>query len=202
MPNFHLEWLDEQRLKEVDCEGISKGLASIEKGYGKPFITKAHILQLNITYFAEHIPSLFWIHITREPEFVMQSILLAREAYYGSRQLWWSSKPREYEFLKEMDTYHQIAGQAYYTEKAIQEGLQSVPDERQITVSYEAFCAEPEVVYQDLVGKYAALGCDLPSDYEGPRSFLCGNAMRLPENEFKALESAYEDFVSGSIVPD
>ncbi len=202
MPNFNLEWLDEQALEKVDCEGLSKGLASIEKGFGKPFITKAHILQLNIPYFAEHIPSLFWIHVVREPIFVMQSILRAREAYYGNRETWWSSKPREYEQLKEMDIYHQVAGQVYFTGKAISDGLKAVPEGNRMSVEYESFCVDPQVVCRQIADKYSALGCQLPSEYKGSDSFKCSNEIRLPQEDIIGLRSAYHSFENGLLKND
>lgn len=197
MPNFNLEWLDEQALEKVDCAGMAKGLASIEQGFGKPFTTKAHILQLNIGYFAERIPSLFWIHVIREPLFVMQSILLAREAYYGDRNTWWSSRPKEYELLKEMDVHHQIAGQVYFTEKGIRDGLKAVKEEQRTTVQYEAFCADPGSAYRQIAEKYSELGCELPSEYSGSAGFRCSNEIRLPKADIDGLQAAYDEFQNG-----
>lgn len=196
MPNFDLEWLDESALKQTDSQGISNGLASIEKAFGKPFMTKGSLLQLNIRHFADRIPSLFWLHISREPLFVMQSILRARENYYGNRNTWWSSKPKEYDQLKEMDIYHQIAGQVYFTDKSIKEGLESIPDSKSLTIKYEDFCAEPEMYYDRIYKKYSELGCELPKEYRGAASFKVSNKISLPSSDIDALQEAYNEFNS------
>lgn len=197
MPNFDLEWLDGEALNRVDCSGIAKGLASIEAVLEKPFVTKANILQFNLDYFSERIPSLFWIHITREPIYVMQSILLAREHYYGNRGTWWSVKPGEYQLLKEMDIYHQIAGQVYYTEKAINTGLQNIPEPHRLRIDYESFCADPKAIYAAIRTKYSKLACTLPADCHAPSSFEAKSEIRLPAADLEGLQAAYHAFQNG-----
>lgn len=199
MPNFDIEWLNDDVLKKVDCKALTKGLASIEKAFERPFVTKANILQYNLEYFAPKISSLFYMHIKRVPIFIMQSILISREKYYGTRNIWFSIKPKEYEQLKDKDLYHQIAGQVYFTERAIEDGLQCVSDRNQLTIEYESLCKEPKAVYNLIVEKYAVLGCDLPSVYKGQKSFICANKIHLPQKEIDSLQSAYDDFASGKI---
>lgn len=197
MPNIDLQWLDDAMLKKVDCDSIQSGLVSIEKAFGKPFVTKANILQFNLDYFDEHLPSMIWIYIARDPIFVMQSILEAREKYYGNRVAWWSVKPKEYEWLEKMDLNHQIAGQVYYTGKAIKEGLICVPESRKISIEYESFCSDPEEAYHQIIAKYSAQGCHLPPEYKGPSAFKCGNGIRLPREDIDGLQAAYHEFENG-----
>ena len=200
MPNFDIEWLDDNALKKVDCKGMMKGLASIEKAFERPFITKANILQHNLEYFAREIACLLYFHIRRKPIFIMQSIFNSRKRYYGSQNVWWSVKPREYNNqLKDMDVYHQIAGQVYFTDMEIEKGLMHISDKNQLTIEYESFCENPEAVYEKIIEKYSVLGCELNSEYNGPKSFVCSNKIRLPEKDIESLQSAFEDFASGNI---
>jgi hypothetical protein len=199
MPNFDLEWLDDDLLEQVDCKGISSGLASIEAGLEKPFFTKANILQYNLDYFSRELPQLLWVHMTREPIYVMQSLLLAREQYCGNRSTWFSAKPREFNQLKDLDTYHQIAGQVYFTDQAIQDALASLPSNRWLTVEYESFCEDPGATYRALKEKYAALGSALPPAPKSMVSFEARNDLRLPGHEIDALVCAYRDFEEGHL---
>ena len=199
MPNFDVEWLNDDALKKVDCKALAKGLASIEKAFNQPFVTKANILQYNLEFFDREISSLFYMYIKRVPIFIMQSILNSREKYYGIRSTWWSVKPKEYEHLKDMDLYHQIAGQVYFTEMAIEDGLRYVSDRNQLTIEYKSLCEDPKRVYRRIVEKYALLGCDLNPKYNGPKSFVCGNKISLPKKDIDSLQSAHADFASGQI---
>ena len=200
MPNFDIEWLNDDALKKIDCKALTKALASIEKAFERPFVTKANILQYNLDFFARRISSLFYVYIKRVPIFMMQSILNSREKYYGTRNIWLSVKPKEYNQLKDMDLYHQIAGQVYFTEMAIEDGLQYVSDGNQLTIEYESLCEDPQAVYKRIVEKYAVLGCDLDPKYNGPKSFVYDNKIRLPQEELDSLQSAYDDFASGKII--
>ena len=199
MPNFDVEWLNDDALKEVDYKALAKGLSSIEKAFNQPFVTKANILQYNLDFFARRISSLFYVYLKRVPIFMMQSILNSREKYYGTRNTWLSVKPKEYEQLKDMDLYHQIAGQVYFTEMAIEDGLQYVSDKNQLEIEYESLCEDPKAVYKRIVEKYAVLGCDLNPEYNGPKSFVYDNKICLPQEELDSLQSAYNDFASGKI---
>lgn len=199
LPHFDPLTLSREECAAVDTRRMRRDLASIEWALGKPFATKGFMLQFNLGYFHEAIPELFVVHVQRESLFVMQSLLLAREEYYGSRDIWYSVKPRQYDRLKTMDVHHQIAGQVYFTERAIGEGLAAIPSAHQLTVRYESLCSDPRGLYDHIVEKYAQLGCELDRSYRGPGTFVRRDTLRLPENEVAALCAAYDDFACGKI---
>jgi len=190
LPNYDPEFLNEEHRCYVDQDGLRKGIAAIEHVFEKPFAAKAFILQYNLDLLSSIFTKCLILYVARNPLFITQSILKAREAHYGKREIWWSVKPKEYELLKDMDVYHQIAGQIYFTKLAIEEGLQYVSDRNQLAIEYESLCEDPKAVYKRIVEKYAALGCDLNPEYNGPKSFVCGNKIRLPQKEINSLQSA------------
>lgn len=196
LPNKEIfaEYLDENALKNVDIAGLRKGLASIEDGLGKPFFTKGSFIQFNIDYFFREMPELFFVMIRRNPLQVMQSLLLSRDKFFGNRDLWFSLKPPEFDVIKTMDIYHQIAGQVYYSEKAIMRGLAGVPDNRKIIIEYEGFCNSPEQFYEILVDKYDELDFPIRIPYSGPDSFKTNSQIYLPEAEVMKLLTAYNSF--------
>ena len=198
-PNFDPDWLSDEQLSEVRVEECCRTLASVESLFGMPFVAKGWMFQYNLDYFFNKISPLVFFRIRRQPLYVMQSILWAREQFYGNRNLWLSMKPKEYERLKEMDVYHQVAGQVYFTERAIDWGLRMVPQANQLSFEYESFCADPSEVYRKIVDAYSSLGCSLPVEYKGPKIFECYNQIRLPEKDVTGLLLAYDDYVSGRI---
>lgn len=198
MPNFDPEFLDDAMIKKVDFEGIKRGLASIEYAFGKPFVTKAFMLQYNIKGMISVIPRTLIIFIKREPLFNMQSILLARKSYYRDVNIWWSFKPKEYEFIKDMDVYHQIAGQVYFTNMAIENQLKDIPSEKQITIKYEQFCRMPEFYFNKIKDIYSASGYVIKSYYQGTGKFEVQNYEIPGKDDTKRLEKAYEYFISES----
>ncbi len=193
LPSFDIQYLDEYELSKSNVTGLKAGLASIESQFKKPFIIKAKMLQYNLGFFDSLMPFWVYVHIRRDPFFTMQSLLLGRERYYNDRTLWWAAKPKEYEWLKDMDVFSQIAGQVYFTNKAIRLGLENVPVERKLVIDYERFCERPKDFYDQLVEKYAVLGYALPSQYSGKEIFSASQSVRLSKSDADALRHAYQE---------
>ncbi len=191
-PNHDPGYLDKAELQQVRTDDMRHELASIESALKKPFISKGMMMQYNVAFFAEAIPEFFFLHIEREPMFVMQSVLQSKRRYYEDDNIWWSVKPKNFKNLKNRSPYHQVAGQLQGTLDAIKSGLQKVTDQKQLTVSYEAFCQAPSEIYDQLRSKYSTLGCDLP-DYTGADSFSCTNKQRIENQEWEKLKQAYDE---------
>ena len=196
------EYIDEAELENIDFADLSRALASVESALGRPFVAKGLFLQYNLTTFYEHMPYLFFIRIVREPIYVMQSIWFSRLENYGSKEAWFSVKPREFKYLAKLDVYHQIAGQVYYTERAIEEGLAQIPEDRHIKTNYEEFCSNPRLLYMKIVDRYLALGCELDDCYNGPEEFKSSRQLKLPPDDIQRLESAYDDFLTCKMVSE
>ena len=134
------------------------------------------------------------VHVNRHPFYNVQSLLEARVKFFGNRQAWYSIKPREYENLKGLQPIEQVAGQVYFTNRAIEEGLARIDTARGLTVRYEDFCAAPARVFRRLGAKLAGQGYDRLGDYDGPRSFQSTNQVRLPEADCERIVAAYKRF--------
>ena len=167
--------------------------------FNKPFMSKGKMMQHNITFFAEKVPELFFIHIKRDPMYVMQSVMMSRRKYYGTDKIWWSVKPKEFEFLAQMPPTYQVAGQVLCTMQDIDHGLESVNESRKMIFSYESLCENPKQIFKELQIKFSQHGYPL-GDYNLERRFECQNKLRIPEEEFKALDAAYEELKSNDLM--
>lgn len=194
MPNFDPEYLEEDSVGKVDFEGMKRGLALLEQAFEKPFVTKALMLQYNIPHLAAKLDNTVFLYIRRKPVYNMQSVLLAREKYYSDRKIWWSVKPKAFEWLKTMDVYHQIAGQVYYTNQAIENALSDLPDHKKLMVDYESLCAHPETYYTKMVEIYRQAGYSLSPEYKGPSQFDNTNSPGVPASDLQKLKDAYRYF--------
>lgn len=194
MNNFDPQYLTREELNQVDFDGIRNGLASIEYAFEMPFIVKLVMLEFHLETVFSKIKNSIILYIKRNPLYNMQSLLLAREKYYNDKTVWWSVKPKEYEKLKEMDIYHQIAGQVYYTNKALENALGSIPGKNKISIRYEDFCKNPGKYYHEIKEKYKAHGYILPEKYEGVSFFNNTNKLKIAKSEIKKFEKAYQYF--------
>ena len=198
-PTHDPGYIPEELLEKVDVDRMRSELASIESVFNKPFMSKGKMMQHNITFFAEKVPELFFIHIKRDPMYVMQSVMMSRRKYYGTDKIWWSVKPKEFEFLAQMPPTYQVAGQVLYTLQDIDHGLESVNESRKMIFSYESLCENPKQIFKELQIKFSQYGYPL-GDYNLERRFECQNKLRIPEEDFKVLEAAYEELKSNDLM--
>ena len=196
MPNFIPKYLSKKELEQVNFSELKYSLASITHAFNKPFVSKAFMLQYNLPSFFSAIPDLIFLHIQRDPLYNMQSILMSRKKYYGDESKWLSVQPREYDELKRMDVEHQIAGQVYYTNKAIMQGLKDIPPHKKLNIQYEEFCKTPASVFQEIREKFECNNYALPEQYHGAKGFTVQNRKKLSSARLKRLQKAYRFFES------
>jgi hypothetical protein len=193
-PSAETEYLDEQLLKEVNCEKFTAELAAIEAAFGKPFVMKAHSLRFNIPFLSSILEKVLFIFVERHPLYNIQSLLESRVKYFGDRRAWFGPKPKEFEMLRRLDPIAQASGQIYFTSHAIEEGLNQIDAGHMLRVSYEKFCRAPEGVFSKIKKKFAKQGYRVAWDYIGPMKFQSANRVRLPKEECERVINSYKDF--------
>lgn len=194
LPTFDPQFIPEDQLGHIRIDAMRAELASIESAFGKPFMGKGMMMQGNISFFAERMPEVLFIYITRPPIHVMQSIYNARQKFYGTTNIWYSIKPREYGELATMDPIDQIAGQVYYIDRAIKQELESIDSARSVWLEYSQLCKNPAEIYGQVREHYRQMGNDLSTDYRGESSFNASRRLTLPKAVLDAMEAAFTRF--------
>ena len=192
--NDYPQYISKTDFNKIRFDKLFQELASIEYVFGKPFICKGIMLQYNISDIKEDIENMFFIRIKRKAEFVMQSIFLARQEHYNNIKIWWSVKPKEYNELRNLDIYHQIAGQVYFTENALSKGLNSIEQEKHVLVSYEDFCNSPHKTRDLIFEKYNIKIATSQNNKNLPKNFVNSDYVKISKKEFDLLVSAFKDF--------
>ncbi|HDM78753.1 MAG TPA: hypothetical protein ENG51_20175 [Deltaproteobacteria bacterium] len=185
--------LSPQQLADIDTKGLLKEIAAMESVYMLPLLFKNLVCGLQAGYLADKLPSSLFAVCKRDPLYNMQSLLLAREEVMGDRNVWFSLRPKEYQFLKTMSPYEQVAGQVYYTIKDIEESIYGHLRDRVLEIGYEELCKDPRKVVKSVVRFVSNFGCSLRVDLDAvPKSFKCQNIERLSQKKFEALRRAKE----------
>ncbi|MBT8123397.1 MAG: sulfotransferase, partial [Gammaproteobacteria bacterium] len=127
----------------------------------KPFLAKGLMHQFNLEFMHKKMPNTIFLYIKRNVKAVMQSIYMARLSEFGDTRKWWSAKPKEYAELVNKSPEEQIAGQVYYINKAISQGMEKIPTGKKLTVHYEDFIKRPDVIYVSLSVLYKKLGVNI-----------------------------------------
>jgi len=202
IPNKTPRYLTNEELEQVDGKGLVAEVAAIESVFQKPFAMKAMILEQNIPFLSSLFNKVLFIHIKRHPFFNIQSLLESREKFFGDRRKWYSIKPKEYSWLKNLDPIEQVAGQVYFKNLAIDEGLAKISENRYVTITYDEFCKNPKRLWQELTQKLKTQGCNIPSVYDGPDSFVPADKVRLKDEEVEKIVKAYKKFSGKEIWPE
>ncbi len=195
IPNAQPRRLTPEEEQQVDGKGLSAELAALEAVFNQPLALKALILQLNLPWLAGFFNQPLFLHITRHPFYTLQSLLLARERYFGDRAGWYSIQPPEYAWLQARDPVEQVAGQVYFTQRGVEAGLAQLPPANVLTIGYERFCAAPGEIFGRIQSHLAALG--YPSQgwtYHGPERLTDTNQVRLTPDDAARAQRAYAQF--------
>lgn len=194
IPNYDPEYISPEDEEKINGRGLVSSIAAIEGAVQKPFAAKAALVQYNLPKVYKLLSNCIIVYVRRDYKYVMQSIYEARKTFYDRLDIWWSVKPKEFLELQHLDAYQQIAGQVYFTDKALVNGLSQIPDHNQLIVNYEDICQQPKDFYNMLKNKYKTFGYTLPEDVALPDSFSPSNKIRIPETELEKLMAAYYAF--------
>lgn len=191
---FHfgeIQYLSDTELQKIDYRNFVSEVAAIESVFGRPFAMKGMIVNWNIPFIADILQKVIFIYMERHPFYNIQSLLEARKKYYGNINAWYSFKPVEYTSLKDSDPYEQAAGQVYYTNRAIKEGLSKIDNAKVLTVGYEDFCQNPEAAFGKIINKLQLQGVDADWPYNGPSLFENTNRILSSDEEKEKIIYAY-----------
>lgn len=182
---------EEEFSNNFDFNSFQKELTLIQKAFEKPFLCKGKIVNWYLKSMGENVSDVLYLHIYRDPIATIRSLLKAREKWTGSQEKWFSWKPRQFETLKRMDRYHQVAGQIYFIEKEILLKREYLGD-NYLCFSYEDFCVSPETIYLNICQKVKDLNSnfDIP-DYSGEKQFQISNPVA---DDDKYIQEAFQYF--------
>lgn len=183
---------EDQFMKTANFDTFNREIELLNKVFKRPFMLKAHNLNYYLDLFASRMNNAIYVHMYRDPVQVINSVIKGRVLRWGDINHWFGWKPREFDILKDMDVYHQVAGQVYFNEKAILDRRDSL-GERYICFSYEDFCNKPKEIFTmitDLVDIFSSK--PIKKSYKGKNSFKPSN--RIIDSELANIEKAFEYF--------
>jgi len=162
----------EEREKDIDWKGLKKVLANMQHEFNKPMVFKNIFGSYHIKKLTQILDKVLYIYIKREPLDVAVSILDARKKYYDDLNTWWSYTPVEYEEIKDLNYWEQIAGQIYFLNRYYNRQLQTLDMGNYIEVDYKAMCKNPDFVVEQIQQKCQdKLGYYLKIDRQPPTMF-------------------------------
>lgn len=164
-------WSDRELHDTVDTGRLRAELNGIMRVFGAPLAAKGALFNYNIPFVAQALDKVLFLHTRRDPAANVESALAARERQLGSVHSWYSFDIPERAELAALPPEDQVAGQIYYSHRAIERGLAGVGEANKLTVDYEDFCADPARYHEEISGRLACLGHRVDEPYRGPAAF-------------------------------
>lgn len=155
---FWRYWLKKETLEDIvnvkslegniDWSNLKKTLSSIQQEFNKPMVFKNILGAYHMPKFIDLLEKVLFIYIERDPLDTAISILNARKKYYGDLSKWWSYAPVEYDIIKDLNYWEQIAGQIHYLKRFYQQEIDLIDKEYVLRVKYEDLCNNPKEVLE------------------------------------------------------
>ena len=124
-------------ITEKDKADLKNTIDNLQSVTGKPVLFKNLNAGQRLRVISEVFPNAKIIFLQRDPRFVAQSILKARESLKIPKGQWWSVKPENYQALSNLDENELCAAQVYYLEKQITEDLLLFPQQNIFRLKYQ-----------------------------------------------------------------
>ncbi|NNL98038.1 MAG: sulfotransferase [Acidimicrobiia bacterium] len=181
-------WLGEDRysVPQQITPGIAGEMTSFFAAWGtafpEPFLNKNNRNTAAIALLAEQLPGARFIVARREPLFVAQSLIEARETVQGDRSIGWGLAAGE---EASDDSTADVAEQVARIEELIETQLAPVDSARVLEVAYGDLCYDPTGVVRQ-VGEWLALE---PQRLEDLKPFQSTDEARLSPVEFERLQA-------------
>lgn len=138
----------EKILSSTDWPGLQKTLLNMAHYFNKPMLFKGIWPSYFLEKFIELIPDSLFIFITRNEEDVALSLYRTRLKYYENPNTWWSVYPAEYNRLKDLPWYEQIAGQIFYLNALYSRQIEKIDGRNILFVNYNELCDSPPKVLE------------------------------------------------------
>ena len=182
-------------LTESDAGEIVATLNFLSSHYNKPFLTKNIEIGLRLKSIQQILPQAVFIILRRNPVAIASSLLGGRLKTNADKNIWWSTRPAEYEQLRIQPVLNQLAGQITSIYRTI---YADIAPHSYIELSYEELCATPSATMEQLQGQLGKKGVKLGETSNVlPDVFKVKQDLLFTESEKIEIENLFQcdDFI-------
>lgn len=173
---------------------IYRAVAATERAFGLPFVNKTTVLSLRIRALVKMFPNALFIHVTRNPLDVAQSIFRARKSKYPN---WLGPRPPQCEDVSNKTILEQVCEQVHYVEENIARERSAVGESRFLTVAYKDVCDRPLRELERIAAFMNHHGVPAAIIRAVPDSFDYSHGCKIDETDYLAMRG-YLQKLAGS----
>lgn len=199
---FHLwnRWFGEDRY-QTGQQLSSEKVAEMRRFFGtwtscfqKPFLNKNNRNTDCIQQLAEYLPKAYFVVVRRNPEFVVQSLIRAREEVQGCKNAGWGLKSESAtESADPLAYVEAVCRQVQSIDRDLDRQLNGVDPQRVFEMTYENFCKNPQSLIRSIVDTIPGLqlNTSLPLTELAPFQ-ISQNVVLTPEEQAR-LQHCLQD---------
>jgi hypothetical protein len=200
---FHVwnRWLGTDRyrapetLVEDAIAGMRQFFAAWTETFGRPLLNKNNRNADCVALLGRILPEAFFVVVRRDPVYVAQSLLIARQHIQGDKRRKWGLRSLDQEVAADPLGYvDSVCQQIVEIERKLGEDRRTLPAARFIDVQYEQFCENPA----DPIAEISNRIWGAPIDTTIVRRELDAtgrstNQRRVTPEEFERIQSSLAD---------
>lgn len=163
----------------------------------KPLLNKNNRNLACATLLAELLPKAHFIGVRRNPIYVAQSLLLAREWVQGDRRIGWGLNSIDASTSeRELDEVQAVCHQVAVNERLFDRQRNAIGSDRWTDVSYEAFCEAPQDIVRQAISMHPSIKLRSSQRIDTLRPFENTNQDRLAQEEIDRIQGLLADVSS------
>ncbi len=163
--------------------------AALEALYSKPIVGKVNRLNVCASIVAPYLPTAKFLFVKRDPLFLAQSLLVARERIVGNMSLPYGVNHSD---ADPSDPVTDVCRQVKFHFDSMRREANAIPPDNILWVQYEDFCANPVKVAEKIKSETTELGYRKNINSQ-PTSFNISDKRTLSAQTFERLQKLIED---------
>ena len=142
----HKHFIGSGEMSPTKIKDMQTQIFYILNKFNKPIVFKNLNFSVRLQLIKEAFPNAKIIYVKRDPIYVVQSILLAREKENVSKNTIWSVRPREDQDLINMLEIELVVKQVFLINKQINNDLKLFDKQQILYVNYEDICKTKDLI--------------------------------------------------------
>ncbi|MCC6534007.1 MAG: sulfotransferase [Burkholderiales bacterium] len=180
--------LPPEKLAEIDSLALKRRIASIERVHARPMCFKNNTwCTFQAAWLAEIMPTSVFVVSRRDPLYLAQSLLLARQERLGNPDLWWSVRPPGYERIRSLPWWDQVTAQAVEIERTMSQAVQRIAPARIIEAPYRDVCDNPRGLVRAIMQRCALGRSADAAAAVVPASFESADTQKVDDERWQLL---------------
>ena len=193
---FHIwnRWWGDDRYQstttpdENACQEMVRFLDTWSSVHQKPLLNKNNRNTEFADLLARVLPNAYFVHVTREPFFNIQSLIIARQRVQGDKRVGWGLGAIDNRDSGDGLGYvDDVCDQVFAARDAVERQRATIRSDRLLDIRYEDLCRAPERVVSDIANWVPGLSVDQSRISTELRPFTISDQIQLGEDEVRRI---------------